>query len=57
MGDVIDTNFLEKYSSKPLKKRFFIFFKGKLYKFKPTGLVALNEETKLTCKVLNIKYC
>jgi len=51
IGDCIDINFLQKYSVKPDKKRFFIFFKGKLYKFKSNG----SNETY--CKALNIKYC
>lgn len=51
IGDCLDINFLQKYSVKNIKKRFFIFFKGKLYKFKTNS----NNET--SCKILNIKYC
>lgn len=36
---------------KPSKKRYFIFFKGKLYKFKSFD----NQLNK--CKVLNLNYC
>lgn len=51
IGDCLDINFLQKYSAKQEKKRFFIFFKGKLYKFKT------NSSSETSCKALNIKYC
>jgi len=51
LGDMLDINFLEKYQAKPSKKRYFIFFKGKLYKFKG------YDNNDKNCKVLNIKYC
>jgi|APSaa5957512535_1039671.scaffolds.fasta_scaffold361850_1 hypothetical protein len=51
LGDVLDVNFIEKHSLKPAKKRYFIFFKGKLNKFKN------YDNTSSTCKVLNVKYC
>ena len=51
LEDMLDINFIEKYSLKPSKKRYFIFFKGKLYKFKTF------DNTSTTCKILNVKYC
>ena len=48
---MLEINFLEKYQAKPSKKRYFIFFKGKLYKFKTF------DNNEKNCKVLNIKYC
>lgn len=51
IGDLLDIGFLQKYTVKPEKKRFFIFFKGKLYKFKS------GHGNEACCKALNIKYC
>ena len=51
LGDMLDINCINKYTAKPSKKRYFIFFKGKLYKFKGYD----NSDNK--CKILNIKYC
>ena len=48
---MLTMSFLEKYSVKPSKKYYFIFFKGKLYKFKGYN----NNDSN--CKVLDIKYC
>ena len=50
---------------KPPKRRFLIFFKGKLYKFKPNASKdqeeykekeAYGNSSNSSCKVLNIKY-
>ena len=51
LGDMIDSNFIERHAVTPNEKRYFIFFKGKLYKFKSFD----NSEN--TCQALNIKYC
>lgn len=48
---MLTMNFLEKYSVKHTKKYYFIFFKGKLYKYKGYN----NNDSN--CKVLDIKYC
>ena len=34
LGDMIDSSFIEKHAVTSVEKRYFIFFKGKLYKFK-----------------------
>lgn len=34
IGDVIDMNFIKKHAVTQSEKKFFIFFKGKLYKYK-----------------------
>jgi hypothetical protein len=49
LGDMLAVSFLEQHSVKATKKSYFIFFKGKLYKFKTQ-----NDQN---CKVLSIKYC
>ena len=49
LNDVIDLDTLDKYRVRIAKCRNFVFFKGKLYKFK-------DHDSK-KCKVLNIKYC
>ena len=52
LGDnIISASFLEKYCVNPLTKKYFIFFKGKLYKFK-----GFNENDS-DCHELSIKYC
>lgn len=34
LGDIIDTSFLKKHAVSPVEKRYLMFFKGKLYKYK-----------------------
>lgn len=48
LNDIIDLDTLDKYRTRIAKSRHFIFFKGKLFRFK--------EANSQTCKVLNIKY-
>jgi hypothetical protein len=33
LGDMIDQGFIEKHAVSPIEKRYFIFVKGKMYKF------------------------
>jgi hypothetical protein len=34
LSDIIDYSFIEKHAVSSIEKRYFIFFKGKMYKFK-----------------------
>ena len=49
LGDVISLDFIEDHRVRAAKKKYLIFFKGKLYKFKSAEAPE--------CKQLNIKYC
>lgn len=49
LGDMLAVSFLDQHCVRQSKKAYFIFFKGKLYKFK-------TQHDQLG-KVLNIKYC
>ena len=51
LGDIIDINFIQRHALTQPEKRFFIFFKGKLYKYRN------YDNNDKNCQMLNIKYC
>lgn len=51
LGDIIDMNFLKKHAVTQVEKRYLMFFKGKIYKFKN------YDNSDNNCQVLNVKYC